>query len=208
MIFAQHHDGSFTDAAPSVEGVLLLGLLGQGVGLLSDVLAAAAAECQRPASCEELHDFASLRPLGAAAVWLGPNEAPPAWTGFDVPRFGVVVALDRAAISVAYRLVKPNGRILLPTSQAERSGVSRFGVSTGLHPALGWTERVFIAGPADRSTESIGYLAGCLSGCVSLPECAWRAALDAHLRPRDRRSAQAQFAAGRREMAAPRMFWR
>jgi hypothetical protein len=197
MIFAQHPSSSFVDAARSAEGVLLLGRLGQGVGLLSDMLAAAALESGRPAICEELHGFARLRPLSAAAIWLGTSETPSASTGFDVPRFDVVVALDRTAISVAYRLVKSNGRILLPLADEMHSTAGRFGLAAGLHPALFRSQPV-----------SIGYLAGCLSGCVSMPDRAWRAALNAHLRPRDRRAAQAQFAAGRREIATPRTSWR
>jgi hypothetical protein len=202
MIFAQHRNSSFVDAAQSAgrmaaEGVLLLGRLGQGVGLLSDVLAAAALESGLPAICEELHGFAPLHPLSGAAIWLGTSEAPSALAGSDVSLFDVVVALDRAAISVAYRLVKPNGRILLPLADEMHSGEERFGAAAGLHSVLFRSQQV-----------SIGYLAGCLSGCVSMPDRAWRAALNAHLRPRDRRTAQAQFAAGRREFATPRMSWR
>jgi hypothetical protein len=208
MIFVQHHGSSLIDAARSAEGVLLLGRLGQGVGLLSDLLAAAAAECGRPANCEELHGFAQLRPSSAAAVWLGVSEAPPVSTGYDVPRFDVVVALDRIAIPAAYRLVKPSGRVLLPLPQKEHASASRFGALAGLQPATSQGEQVFIVGTANHSTVSIGYLAGCLSGCLSLPERAWRAALHSHLRPRDRRRAQAQFAAGRQQMIAPRTFWR
>jgi hypothetical protein len=208
MIFAQHHGSSFVDAAQSAEGVLLLGRLGQGVGLLSDLLAAAAAECGRPASCEELHGIPRLRSLSAAAIWLGARAAPPASTGFDMLRFDVIVALDRAAISAAYRLIKPSGRILLPRPLNQHPSALRFSFSTSPPPALFRSEQVFIAGPADRSAVSIGYMAGCLSSCVSLPGSAWPAALDAYLRPRDRRSAQAQFAAGRLEAAAPRRCWR
>ena len=182
MIFAQHHSGSLVDAARSVEGVLLLGRLGQGAGLLNDVLAAAAAESGLPASRDELHGYDCLRPLSAAAVWLGASEVPQ-----DAGRFDVVVVLDQAASSVAYRLVKPSGRILLPYSETMYPIASRFAAGTGWQSFL------------QSQQASIGYLAGCLSGCTSLPEQAWHVALDNCLRPRDRRSAAKEFAVGRRE---------
>ena len=194
MIFAQHHEGSFVDAAQSAEGVLLLGRLGQGVGLLSDVLAAAAADCGRLTSCEELHGFERLQSLSAAAVWLGACEAPPASAGFDV-----VMVLDRSAIAAAHQMVKPNGRILLAFAHEEHSHRSRFGFAAGHHSTLFRSEQVFVAGSADPSSLSIGYLAGCLGSCVSLPERCWSAALESHLRPRERRTARAHFASGRRQ---------
>ena len=74
--------------------------------------------------------------------------------------------LDRAAITAdARRLVKPRGRILLPR---EHAVASRFAV--GVRPLGAGRELLLLAGPANQSAVSIGYLAGCLSGCLSLPE--------------------------------------
>ena len=53
-------------------GVLVLGRLGQGVGLLSDVLAAAAAESGQSTCCEELHGLREIELLVAArSGWEG-----------------------------------------------------------------------------------------------------------------------------------------
>ena len=82
MIFAQHPSGSFVDAARSVEGVLILGRIGQGVGLLGDLLLAAATENGLPACRDELPDNPSLHPY--AAVRPGASDVPQDASEFEI----------------------------------------------------------------------------------------------------------------------------
>jgi Pyruvate/2-oxoacid:ferredoxin oxidoreductase gamma subunit len=192
MIFTQHPQSAFAMRARTARSVLMLGRKGAGVGLLGDLIATASLEAGVTTQGEETHDLAALRTLSAAAVWLGTDE-PPAATN----RFDLIVAFDRAALYTAYQLAGATGRVLLPLDLEPNDSAERFRVALTRRPVFSPRETA-LALAMPRSIVTMSYLAGRLSNCLELPLAAWKAAIDSHVRPRERRAARVMFAAGRR----------
>jgi Pyruvate/2-oxoacid:ferredoxin oxidoreductase gamma subunit len=176
-------------------GILIVGPLGQGVGLAADALALAAARAGLTVATSEFMRPALGRRACAALVRIGQASNPGRGSAHWLLAFGAAAALEARPLLAE----TGSGLALVPSPGA--IGHGRLG------PMFDRRVRWW-AGPAiaDAPSAKVWAMLGWLSGRVALPMAAWREALEALVPGRLSGAAKSAFQQGRLVDCRPR--WR
>jgi hypothetical protein len=168
------------------ESVLVLGSLGDGVGLLHDLLVSAAERSGQTVIARQSHRRDKLGTTAQALVRLQGRGSPIS----DQPA-DLLVAFDCLSAGEGFPLLKPEARALVRVPGRFRNR-SRFGALADPRVET-WQELPLVG----RRLAAPCWAAGWLSGSLEIASDAWREALEEQIPRRQRAFAQAAFDGGR-----------